>query len=409
MPSILSVSQVNRYISLKLGGDVKLKSITVRGELSDFKIHYKSGHAYFTLKDETSQLRGVMFSRSVQRLGFMPQSGMSVLCSGTIEVYEPNGAYQIIASELFPAGIGAKFMQLNALKQRLTEMGIFAQERKKQLPQLPRRVAVVTSLGGAALQDVLNIMRRRYPVGELEVFPAQVQGETAPEAIVSAVRAADESGADVLILTRGGGSFEDLMPFNSEQVALAVAACRTPVISAVGHETDTTLADYAADVRAPTPSAAAEICAPTAETLISALDVMSARLKNAYEKRIAFLLDRIERTYEYVVAHDPAAEISCKVKQLDDISNKILRNYSVIIASKVSKLDFAAAKLKALDPLAVLERGYSVTMKDGRLISSADDVEAGDEIVVRFCGFTVTAKVSEVSLINDRSERNFDI
>lgn len=400
MPSILSVSQVNRYISLKLGGDVKLKSITVRGELSDFKIHYKSGHAYFTLKDEGSQLKGVMFVRSVQRLGFMPQSGMGVLCSGKVEVYEPNGAYQIIASELIPAGIGAKFMQLNALKQHLTEMGVFAQERKKPLPELPKKIAVVTSLGGAALQDVINIMRRRYPVGELEIFPAQVQGDTAPDVIADALKAADASGADVLILTRGGGSFEDLMPFNSEKVALAVAACKTPVISAVGHETDTTLADYAADLRAPTPSAAAEICAPTSQTLLSALDVMSERLANAYRSRIVFLLDRLDGTYGSIAAHDPAAEISCKVKQLDDVCGKMRRNYSVLTAGKASKLDFTESKLKALDPLAVLERGYSVTMKDGKPISSADDVKAGDEIVVQFCGFTLTAKVSEVGITN---------
>ncbi len=397
MASILSVSQLNRYISLKLGGDVKLKGLTVRGELSDFKIHYKSGHAYFTLKDETSQLKGVMFSRSVQKLGFMPQSGMGVICSGNLEVYEAGGVYQIIASELIPAGIGAKFMQLNAVKQKLTEMGVFAEERKKKLPELPKKIAVVTSLNGAALQDVLNIMRRRYPAGELEIFPAQVQGENAPETITDALKKADLSGADVVILTRGGGSFEDLMPFNTEEVALAVSACKTPVISAVGHETDTTLADYAADMRAPTPSAAAELCAPTTELMLGALDSVTARLDSSFVKMLSLRSEKLEALFAAIERSDPLSEIKRRSGLLDSLEKDMQRAVRSVISEQTNTLENLSGRLKALDPLSVLDRGYTITMKDGQPVTSADDINIGDDIVIRFKDFAAEARITGIT------------
>lgn len=397
MSSILSVSQLNRYISLKLGGDLKLKSLTVRGELSDYKVHFKSGHAYFMLKDETSQLKGVMFSRSVQKLGFSPENGMKVLCTGNIEVYEVNGVYQIVATELIPAGIGAKFMQLNALKQKLNEMGVFAEERKKPLPELPKKIAVVTSLNGAALQDVLKIMRRRYPAGELEIFPAQVQGETAPATIASALKKADSSGADVLILTRGGGSFEELMPFNTEEVALAVSACKTPVISAVGHETDTTLADYAADKRAPTPSAAAEICAPTTEIMLGALNAMEQRLNNSFITSLAAMSKEVDGLEASLLKKDPTTEISKKFELVGRYEQDMKRAVVSILSERAHSLDKAHEKLKALDPLAVLDRGYTITMKNGTPVTSAEDIEVGDDIVIRFKDFTAEAKITGIS------------
>ena len=397
MSSILSVSQLNKYISLKLGSDVKLKGLTVRGELSEFKIHYKSGHAYFVLKDPTSQIKGVMFSRSVQKLGFMPQSGMSLICSGNLEVYEPQGVYQMIATELIPAGIGAKFMQLNALKQKLSEMGVFAEERKKKLPELPKKIAVVTSLNGAALQDVLNIMRRRYPAGEIEIFPAQVQGDTAPATIVSALDKADRSGADVVILTRGGGSFEDLMPFNTEEVALAVSACRTPVISAVGHETDTTLADHAADMRAPTPSAAAELCAPTTEIMLGALDSLKQRLDNSFLQLISDKKDAVGSLSGVITRYDPCAEISRKKDMLDSLCKDMSRSMLAVISRKQNKLENISGSLKALDPLSVLDRGYTITLKNGQPVTGADDIDIGDDIVIRFKDFSAEAKITAIT------------
>lgn len=397
MSSILSVSQLNKYISLKLGSDVKLKGLTVRGELSEFKIHYKSGHAYFVLKDSTSQIKGVMFSRSVQKLGFMPQSGMSLICSGNLEVYEPQGVYQMIATELIPAGIGAKFMQLNALKQKLSEMGVFAEERKKKLPELPKKIAVVTSLNGAALQDVLNIMRRRYPAGEIEIFPAQVQGDTAPATIAAALKKADSSGADVVILTRGGGSFEDLMPFNTEEVALAVSACRTPVISAVGHETDTTLADHAADMRAPTPSAAAELCAPTTEIMLGALDSLKQRLDNSFLQLISDKKDAVGSLSGVITRYDPRAEISRKKDMLDSLCKDMSRSMLAVISRKQNKLENISGSLKALDPLSVLDRGYTITLKNGQPVTGADDIDIGDDIVIRFKDFSAEAKITAIT------------
>lgn len=394
MPSILSVSQLNKYLSLKIGGDLKLKGITIRGELSDFKIHYKSGHAYFTLKDETSVLKGVMFARSASRLAFMPQSGMNVLCSGNIEVYEAGGVYQIIATELIPAGIGAKFMQLNAVKDKLAKQGVFSQERKKPLPQLPKKIAVVTSLNGAALQDVLNILRRRYPVGEVMIFAAQVQGDMAHITLANALVQADSSEADVIILARGGGSFEDLMPFNTEEVALAVAGCVTPVISAVGHETDTTLADYAADMRAPTPSAAAELCAPTVELMAQATDSMQFRLQSAFSDSLKLRAEAIENLEMRLRTASPDANILNSIDRLENIDGRLEKAARNIIAAKSAKLEKNAAALSALSPYNVLDRGYTITLKNGMAVTNADQLKENDEVTIRFRDFAVTAKIT---------------
>ncbi|MGN0632676.1 MAG: exodeoxyribonuclease VII large subunit [Oscillospiraceae bacterium] len=398
MSSILSVSQLNRYISLKLGGDLKLKNITIKGEISEFKVHYRSGHAYFVLKDDTSVLKGVMFANSVKRLTFMPQSGMNVLCSGNIEVYEAGGVYQIIAAELIPAGIGAKFMQLNAVKENLAKQGLFSAERKKPLPQLPKKIAVVTSLNGAALQDVLNILRRRYPVGEVDIFPAQVQGENAPETITKALSEADNSDCDVIILTRGGGSFEDLMPFNSEAVAVSVAQCHTPIISAVGHETDTTLADYAADKRAPTPSAAAEICAPTVETLYNTADLLQKRLDRAYMQIISAGLDKCSRLDLRLKAVSSDTLIKDAHLKLDSVSKRLISAAQRVIDRKTNRLDKACASLEALSPFGVLERGYSITLKNGGAVTRPEQLSPDDEIVIKFSGFEVKAVVKDITV-----------
>ena len=244
MSSVITVSQLNRYLASKLRSDLKLKGIAVKGEISNFNIHYKSGHAYFTVKDSSSALKAVMFSSRVSRLKFVPEDGMSVLVMGNIEVYERDGVYQIIATEIAPLGVGVMHVQLEQTKKKLEKMGVFDVNKKKKIPLVPKKIAVVTSLTAAALQDIIHIAERRYPVCNIEVYPAQVQGTAAAQTICKALSAADKSGADTIILARGGGSSEDLMVFNDEAVALAVYACNTPVISAVGHETDTTLADY---------------------------------------------------------------------------------------------------------------------------------------------------------------------
>lgn len=397
MPSILSVSQLNKYISLKIGSDLKLKGITIRGELSDFKIHYKSGHAYFTLKDEGSVLKGVMFSRSVSRLAFSPQSGMSVLCSGNVEVYEAGGVYQIICTEMLPMGIGIKFMQLEAVKEKLAKQGVFAQENKKVLPDIPKKIAVVTSLNGAALQDVLNILGRRYPIGSVDIFPAQVQGETAKETIVSALNNADSSGADVIILARGGGSFEDLAPFNTEEVALAISACKTPVISAVGHETDTTLADYAADVRAPTPSAAAEICAPTLETMLNVIDSMQSNILRAFEDCVSEKQEQLDVLETRLKAQSPDRTIVLGLEKLNSLSDTLSTVFAELIYKKLSEVDKLTAQLDAMSPFNVLERGYAIAMKNNSAVTEKSQLSENDEVLIRFKDFAAKAVITGFS------------
>ncbi len=416
MSSIIGVAQLNRYIALKLKNDVKLSGVTVRGEITDFKVHYKSGHSYFALKEDGSQIKCVMFKNQLARNAFKPENGVNVLCTGDIEVYEPNGVYQIIAREMIPVGIGAKFLQIEAIKKKLAEKGYFSEERKKPLPPLPKRIAVVTSLNGAALRDVLNILGRRYPVGEVLLFPSQVQGDTAHLTIVDALKRADKSGCDVIILTRGGGSYEDLMAFNTEEVASAVAECDTPIISAVGHETDTTLADSAADVRAPTPSAAAEICAPEAEQLLGAIDYMEKRLSDSMEvflrlseQRLDELEsklsdnsphDRLDRESEHIsalsarmrAAADRAVER--EETRLETLGMRFGAAYDRSLNEKQNRFETLLARLETLDPYSVLERGYTITMKDGVPVTNADALDSGDEIVIRFRDRSVTARVT---------------
>ncbi len=402
MPSILSVSQLNKYISLKLGGDLKLKSITVRGEISEFSVHYKSGHAYFKLKDDTSVLKGVMFARSASRLAFTPEAGMSVLCSGSIQVYEPNGEYQIIATELTPVGVGEKFLRLNAIKERLEKQGVFSLDKKKKLPTLPKKIAVVTSLNGAALQDVLNILKRRFPVGEVDVFPAQVQGEQAHLTIEHALKRADLSGSDVIILTRGGGANEDLMPFNTEEVVLAVSACKTPVITAVGHETDTTLVDYASDYRAPTPSAAAEVCAPTLDTLLGANELMRERLERAIRFCVTSKNDELKSLQTRLNSASPAESVKRLQQQLDAKDERLRLVYKAQLSRYNANLEKLDSKLLALSPYKVLERGYAIALKQGLAVTQRSQLETDDELEIRFYDFTLKTKVLDIKEDKER-------
>ncbi len=392
MSSILSVSQLNKYIRFKIQSDLKLKGIAVRGEISDFTVHYKSGHAYFTLKDENSALKAVMFSSNVQRLKFMPENGMSVLVVGNIDVYERDGIYQIIVSDIQPMGAGALHKGIEQLKEKLSKLGIFDSSIKKPIPLMPKKIAVVTSLTGAALQDILNILTRRYPVCEVEIYPAQVQGETAADTICSALKRADGSGADTLILARGGGSVEDLMPFNSEKVVMAVFECRTPIITAVGHETDTTIVDYAADLRAPTPSAAAELASPQMSELVGMVDYMLKKLNDSLkmyidnkEKTLNDIISRIRLCSPEKRLENNSIQLSKSREQLDML---IFRKISI----NESRLERFSAQLSALSPLNVLDRGYSITTLDGKVARGAD-LNEGDLVEIRFSDKTRRAQI----------------
>lgn len=384
MSSILSVSQLNKYIHLKIQSDLKLKGIAVKGEISNFTVHYKSGHAYFTLKDADSAIKAVMFAGNVNKLRFMPENGMSVLVVGNVDVYERDGVYQIIATDMQPAGAGALHKGIEQLKEKLSKMGLFDEKLKKPVPIIPRKIAVVTSLTGAALQDILNVLSRRYPICEVVVSPAQVQGEFAHESICKALELADNCGADTIILARGGGSLEDLMPFNTEEVAMAVSACRTPVITAVGHETDTSVVDYVADLRAPTPSAAAELASPQMSELMGAVDLMTGKMKTALEnsfakknERIIYISGRLKLLSPEKRLENNFSELNRKTEKLDVLVDKKIR-------LNESRLDRYTAQLSALSPLNVLERGYSITAKDNKVVTKGEQLSVGDVVEITF-------------------------
>ena len=384
MSSILSVSQLNKYIKFKFQSDLKLKGVAIKGEVSNFTVHYKSGHAYFTLKDADAAVKAVMFSRNVSRLKFMPENGMSVLVVGDMDVYERDGVYQIIATDMQPVGTGALHKGIEQLKEKLSKMGLFDSSVKKPIPVMPKKIAVVTSLTGAALQDILNVLSRRYPVCEVAICPAQVQGETAALSICSALMLADNCGADTIILARGGGSLEDLMPFNTEEVALTVAGCKTPVITAVGHETDTSVVDYVSDLRAPTPSAAAELASPQMSELIGAVDLMTNRMTAALEKNIEKRMDRLAGVSNRIKFLSPEKKLEKNEVQLNRLTEKLDMLVNSKIKLKENALGRYMAQLNALSPLNVLERGYSIIAKDGRVVAKGEQLAEGDIVEITF-------------------------
>lgn len=396
MSSVITVSQLNRYIASKIRSDLKLKGVAVKGEISNFNIHYKSGHAYFTVKDSTSALKAVMFSSCVSRLKFVPEDGMSVLVMGNIEVYERDGVYQIIATEIAPLGVGDMHVQLEQTKKRLEKMGVFDLAAKKKIPLVPKKIAVVTSLTAAALQDIIHVTERRYPVCSIEVYPAQVQGAAAAQTICKALSAADKSGADTIILARGGGSNEDLMVFNDESVALAVHACNTPVISAVGHETDTTLADYAADMRAPTPSAAAEIATPDKADILNAVSLLKQKLDRAMELKIDRAQSQVENCEKLIRLYSPVKRLEQSEKNVCDLEKRL----NAIIERRLEKLsaqlDGYVNSLNMLSPFNVLGRGYAIVQKGDSVADSVSMLAEGDEVNIRLSDGSVAAKIMSV-------------
>ncbi len=393
MSSILTVSQLNKYIQFKIQSDLKLKGVAVKGEISNFTLHYKSGHAYFTLKDSGGAVKAVMFSRNVQRLRFVPENGMSVLVVGNVDVYERDGVYQIIASDIQPVGVGALHTGIEQLKEKLSKLGVFDISAKKKIPLMPKKIAVVTSLTGAALQDILNILSRRYPVCTVEIYPAQVQGDSAPDSICSALVQADSSGADTILLARGGGSLEDLMPFNTEKVAMTVYQCSIPVISAVGHETDTTFADYAADLRAPTPSAAAELASPQMSELIGSVDYMLKKLNDAFADFVNERELLVQSALQKIKLHSPEKRVENDLNILLRTREKLDMLANRKISQGENKLDKYYAQLSALSPLNVLDRGYTITTKNEKVVYSGEELDKNDLVEIRFKDTVKSAQI----------------
>ena len=390
-PFVVTVSQLNRRISVLLSGEKTFADLCVRGEISNLTILYKSGHIYFSLKDETASVKAVMFRSNAEKLDFLPEDGMSVVVRGSVQCFERDGVYQIYANEIIPEGAGKQALAFEQLKEKLSAEGLFSQ--KRAIPQFPKKIAVVTSETGAALQDILNILARRYPFVKVVLIPVTVQGESAPKSIVDGIKTANETDADVIIFGRGGGSAEDLSAFNTELVARAVFASRIPTISAVGHEIDFSIADFTADMRAPTPSAAAELAVPEKETLSAALDTYKARIA----KQILTLFDRklsvAENTYEKIRAKNPAQKLQNNDQLIENRRNEIRGKMQSILRSREQLVYAKASVISALNPLAVLLRGYSIAYKEGSVISSIENVENGDEITVKLSDGEITAVV----------------
>jgi len=382
--NVLTVSQLNKYIKDLISKDVVLSGLWVKGEISNFKNHY-SGHFYFTLKDEKSLLKCVMFRSNASLLPFMPENGMKVIIRGYISVFERDGQYQLYAEEMQPDGIGALYIAFEKLKKKLEAEGLFDASRKRRLPFLPGAIGVVTSSTGAVIRDIINVLSRRFYNVNLKLYPVQVQGEQAAGQIAAAVRRFNElDNVDVIIVARGGGSLEELWPFNEEIVARSIYESRIPVISAVGHETDFTIADFVADVRAPTPSAAAELVMPERAVVENRLDGLRLRLRNAVMKKTSMerlLLKRIEGS---VAFRQPLNKIY-QDRMLLDVQKKYMQKaLSALNTEYRNRLSLLAATLDTLSPLKSLARGYSITKskKDGSLIKSIHAVGVGDRLEI---------------------------
>ncbi len=384
MSSILTVSQLNRYMSFKIKEDTKLRGLLVKGEISGFTHHMRTGHFYFTLKDSTSSIKAVMFSSYAASLKFMPQSGMNVIVMGSLQVFERDGVYQLYVTDIQPDGIGAQYLAFEQLKEKLAAEGLFEPIYKKPLPKFPKRVGIVTAKGGAALRDILNILGRRYPFCEAVIFPCVVQGEYAVDSICEALEFADSSGCDVIICGRGGGSPEDLLAYNSEKIARTVFAMNTPVISAVGHETDTTLIDFVSDLRAPTPSAAAELAVPDTASLSAAVDSYKNALDNAFATVIARKRHELMAIESELKNYTPSAALSAMREKLAANEIRLSEAIKSCIERKKAVIGSRAAALDSLSPLKIMSRGYSLVYKENELIRSADELSEGDRITVKF-------------------------
>lgn len=390
----LTVSQLNRYIKSVLDETALLQSIYVSGEISNFK-HYPSGHIYFTLKDSSSQIKCVMFSSDNASLRFNVENGMNVVCFGRVGVYERDGAYQLYVKGMQPKGIGELALAYEQLKATLEKRGWFSPLHKKPIPKYPKKIGVATSNMGAAVEDIKNIISRRFPICELVIVATVVQGENAKNDIVRSLELLDGLGVDTIIVGRGGGSLEDLQAFNTIEVAQAVYNCKTPVISAVGHETDYTICDFVADLRAPTPSAAAELAVPDINSELSYIEDSRAFMNKCINHKILELSQRLDSLSRFN-EENVSLFISPYFEKLQQITKIMNDEMNRAINQKQLELSKAASMLNALSPLSVLARGYSLTTHNNTVITSANDVKTGDIITTRLRNSTIISRVTEV-------------
>ena len=383
---VLSITQINYFIKSLIEGDGRLTDIYAAGEISNFTDHYRSGHLYFSLKDEKSVIKAVMFSSAARRIRFRPKDGMRVIVRGRVSVYEPSGQYQFYVEEMQPDGVGALSLAFEQMKEKLSKEGLFSEEHKKPLPRFPHKVGIITSPTGAAVQDMLNILSRRWPAAELVFCPVLVQGEGAPRQLVRAIQLMNNRKAvDVILIGRGGGSAEDLAAFNDEELARAIFASDIPVISAVGHETDFTICDFVSDLRAPTPSAAAELAVPDREEILQQLFLLNTKLRRAEESLLSYNRQILDTLTAARVFRDPQTIITDRRMLLDSLTQRMASLEQNRILSEKEVLSSISGRLDAMSPLKVLSRGYAIVSdNNGCVVSSVDKINPGERVGVRF-------------------------
>ena len=393
--NVLSITQLNEYIRSRLDNDPLLNQVAVRGEISNYKM-YPSGHHYFTLKDEGGALKCVMFKGNAQRLRFRPENGMKVIAMGKVTVYPRDGAYQLYCTAMAMDGVGDLYAAFEQLKRKLSAEGLFDPAHKKPIPKYPGTIGIITSSAGAAVHDMLRILNKRYPLTKVRLLPVRVQGVEAPGEIAAAIGYANRHNlADVLIVGRGGGSMEDLWAFNDERVAYAIFHSEIPVISAVGHEPDVTISDFVADLRAATPSNAAELAVPDQEALLQNLDSMSAAMAASLNRQLKSARQHLNMLSQSPALKSPTGYLEQRKKNVEMLKNRLVSAQNQNIHRSKQRYVGLVAKLDAMSPLKVLTRGYSMAQKDGQLIRSIHQVETGDTITISFSDGHLTAAVQD--------------
>ena len=395
--SALTVTQLNTYIKMLVDSDALLRKVFVVGEISNFVNHFKTGHCYFTIKDESSAIKAVMFAGNARTLKFRPENGMRVYITGRISVFERDGVYQIYAEKMEPEGAGSLMIAFEQLKKKLSCEGLFDDEVKKPLPQFPGKIAVLTSAVGAAYQDILNVITRRYPLAEIVLCSVAVQGINCARENINALKTVNKLNcADVIIMARGGGSIEDLWGYNDERLVRAVAQSEIPVITGVGHETDFTLCDFAADKRAPTPSAAAEICVPDIYELYQINDSLYFRLNNAVNNYLNDKYSTLSLNGQRLRIYDPRRILDARSTNLSLIKSRIDNSVKLILESNTKKLDILSHKLELLNPLMLISKGYIPVTKDNRRVISSDMLHINDDISLTFSDGDVRCVITDI-------------